>query len=832
MRLLFCLICFIAAFPVLSFAQQKGDTAVIPPAKDSVTPFVRKVWAAAEHDKQRNQSSYRSDKIKIRQQAIWNTLSNTAQDVKLYLVTNADVDRIPAAMATVKQSYELLQDGIFVHKGTVQTERNLSVSSAVLYQLIAQTGQYKKRVDQYTTDLIAFRNNMDSLLSDPAIYMFPSDSIALMAYLSRLRVIAAAGDPTDNALNAKLDSAQLLQNNVDQLLFSMSASYEKIEAYRNELAGLNLKREFVNMWQVSRYDRPLPEILHFSFAKEQMALQYYTRDNLLLILVCLFLTGFIVLGVYSVKRRVRDTPQYDVIKQELILQHPVASSLIVVLSICQFAFINAPFIFSFCIWSVQIICLLMLLRGYITPFWVNFWIALATLFLLACLDNFILQASRTERWLLSILSLAGILFGAFIIRNRHRPDLKEQYIIHFVRFLVAAELLAFLLNLLGRYNLSKIFFVAGYTGTVIAILFLWVIRLINEGLRLGAYLAHSTGRKPFQLNFNRLGDKAPRILYVLLVLGWGILVGRHFYLFRRLSAPMDQFLHQERSIGDYSFSIGGIVLFMLIMVCTLVLSRIISFFADDAVAVHNNSGQSTRRVSLGSWILLIRIMIICTGLFLAFAATGFPLDKITIVLGALSVGIGLGLQGLVSNLISGLIIAFEKPVKVGDIIEVGDKTGVMKSIGFRSSTVSLRNGSNLVVPNGDLLNNRIVNWSNSKSTKKVILPLSVAYGSDLKTVKSLLEHIAGQDERILDAPAPNAIPRNFGDSAINIDLVFWVRSIGETEAVTGQLILDIDTQFREQKIVIPFPRQDVHIYTEQEKDKDESEAGPNDGLQA
>lgn len=813
-RLLFSLltVLLLGTSPLLA---APADTTVSVPAADSVlSPFVSKVWQAAGKDKDRNQSRYTSGKISIRQQAIWNALTGTAQHVKLYLENNAGMDRIPDAIAAVKNYYNLVQDGIFTNKGTAQTDRNLTVSSVVLTQLLLETETYKKQTDQYTADLIAYRNTMDSLLSDPVLYIFPRDSVNLMKYLSRLKVIAAAGNPADNALNEKLEAAQKLQNELDHLLFTMQSANETIDHYRDELAGINLKREFGNLWEPPKYYRPLGEILHYSVAKEKMALRFYTRENLVRLFLLSCLVALTCIGVYSLKRRLKDNPQPEPSRRKLLLRNPFPASLIIVLSVYQFVFINAPFIFSFCIWSVQIVCLLILLQSYITRFWLKFWAVLATLFLLASLDNFVLQASRVERWYMAALSLAGIVFGIYIIFSRHRTELKERSILLFLRFLVFAELLSLLLNLFGRYNLSKTLLVAGYTGTVSAIVFLWIVRLVNEGLRLGAVLYQHSGKKPFHVNFNRMGNKAPRILYVLLFAGWCVIVGRHFYAFHKLSQPLSLFLHKDRTLGNYTFSIDGLALFLLIMVSAMLLSRIISFFADDPQAVHGNATQRPGKVAAGSWILLVRIFIISLGLFLAFAASGIPLDKITIVLGALSVGIGLGLQGLVSNLISGLILAFEKPVNVGDVIEVDGKSGIMKSIGFRSSVVSLNNGAHLVVPNGDLLNNHLVNWSNSRNARKVIVPMGIAYGSDLQQTKTLLESIARAEARILEVPVPVAVPRGFGANAINIDLVFWVKNMAETDAVTGAVILAIDAAFREHHITIPFPRQDVHVYTE------------------
>ena len=353
---------------------------------------------------------------------------------------------------------------------------------------------------------------------------------------------------------------------------------------------------------------------------------------------------------------------------------------------------------------------------------------------------------------------------------------------------------------------------SGYCNVIIGILFLWTVRLTNEALSLASRVNSKQERKLFYINFELVGEKSSPLFYFLLVVGWFILFGRNFYVFKLVTEPLKNFFVTERTIGNYSFTINNILLFFLIMSLTVLASKAVSFFASDKHPAHASvEGNKNRKAGIGSWILLIRIVIISIGLFLGLAATGIPLDRITIILGALGVGIGLGLQTVVNNLVSGLIIAFEKPVNVGDLVDVAGQSGTMKSIGFRSSIIANNDGADVIIPNGDLLNAHLVNWTLGGSRRRVEIIVGVAYGTDLEATKKLLSDLLNNDDRILKFPAPVVLAKEFSNSSINMQSFFWVRNINELATVKSDLVSAIDVSFKKNGIEIPFPQQDLYI---------------------
>jgi small-conductance mechanosensitive channel len=161
--------------------------------------------------------------------------------------------------------------------------------------------------------------------------------------------------------------------------------------------------------------------------------------------------------------------------------------------------------------------------------------------------------------------------------------------------------------------------------------------------------------------------------------------------------------------------------------------------------------------------------------------------------------------------VSGLIISVEKPVSVGDIVEIGGQSGTVKSIGFRSSIISTAAGADVVIPNGEVLNQHLVNWTRESTARSVDVPVGVAYGTNLEHAIKILEELPAKDERILSFPKPNVVVRQFNSSAIDMQLSFWVKNITDTAGVKSDILLAIDRAFQQNSIKIPLPQQELHI---------------------
>jgi potassium-dependent mechanosensitive channel len=209
--------------------------------------------------------------------------------------------------------------------------------------------------------------------------------------------------------------------------------------------------------------------------------------------------------------------------------------------------------------------------------------------------------------------------------------------------------------------------------------------------------------------------------------------------------------------------------------------------------------------------MLVHYTLVVIGLFMALAVLGVELQNFAIVAGALGIGIGFGLQNVVNNFASGLILLFERPVRVGDTVVVGGEWGTIRKIGLRSTIMLTFDQSEMIVPNADLVSEKVVNWTLSNPIARVILEVGTAYGSDIGQVLQILRESGTAHDAVLPEPTPQALFVGFGDSSLDFELRVWVREIRLRLEVRSKVLTEIERRFAEAGIEIPFPQHDLHI---------------------
>lgn len=220
------------------------------------------------------------------------------------------------------------------------------------------------------------------------------------------------------------------------------------------------------------------------------------------------------------------------------------------------------------------------------------------------------------------------------------------------------------------------------------------------------------------------------------------------------------------------------------------------------------------QIDEGTQFTILRInhyLILIIGSIIAFQFVGINLSGLAVIFGFLSVGIGFGLQNITSNFVAGLILLFERPIKIGDRVLVGETEGDVLDINIRSTTIRSLNNVSIIVPNSEFVSNNVVNWSHGDAKIRVNIEVGVSYNSDLDTVLRSLQEVADEYPDVLKKPAPDVIFNEFGDSSWKMVLRVWIANPKMHHLVRSAINCDIVRKFKERGIEIPFPQMDMHL---------------------
>lgn len=261
------------------------------------------------------------------------------------------------------------------------------------------------------------------------------------------------------------------------------------------------------------------------------------------------------------------------------------------------------------------------------------------------------------------------------------------------------------------------------------------------------------------------------------------------------------------SFGKISITFGGVVLFWISVYLSFWLAKTIRMVLSEDVLPNMElpRGVANSVSSLSYYALLI------FGLMVALSAAGFQISQLAIILGALSVGIGLGLQSVVNNFVSGLILMVERPVQPGDIVEVSGTTGKVREIGMRATTLTTFEGADVIVPNGMLLSEKMINWTLSSDKRCIDIPLGVSYNSDPSHVLKILNEVAVQSKGVSKNPAPSVVFVGFGPNSLDFSTRAWTDSYDDSIFIRSDMAINIHTALREAGIDIALQQRNLHV---------------------
>jgi len=375
---------------------------------------------------------------------------------------------------------------------------------------------------------------------------------------------------------------------------------------------------------------------------------------------------------------------------------------------------------------------------------------------------------------------------------------------------VGAALLAgsIVANLVGNVSLARrlgsgtldavaVAALLGGVALVLQALFLGMLRL-PQARRFGVVARHG----------DLLAARGATYIRWAAVATWALAVESAYRIGPFVGDALGDLLGKRLRVGGLDVSLGDVAAFAVTLWIAVILGRFLAFVLEEGL-----EGRGLPRGVPAAISRTAQYAVVAVGLGFAALASGMELTRFAVLVGTLGVGIGFGLQNVVNNFVSGLILLYERPVQVGDIVELGKLLGTVQRIGIRSSTIATFQGAEVVVPNANLISGELVNWTLSDRKRRVDVDVGVAYGSDAERVREiLLQALRGRDD-VVASPEPAALFTGFGDSALQFQLRFWTHRFDSWPAVASDVRVAVCRALAEAGIEIPYPQRDLHLRT-------------------
>jgi small-conductance mechanosensitive channel len=355
--------------------------------------------------------------------------------------------------------------------------------------------------------------------------------------------------------------------------------------------------------------------------------------------------------------------------------------------------------------------------------------------------------------------------------------------------------LAVICNIFGRTTLTQILGSTGTYAVIQTVGLLVFIEAVTEAFLLQVQAGRI--RKEYASGFDRNEIRKGIMRFVIFfsVIIWLVVFATNLNIYNYISNHASAVLNKTRSIGSFTFTYGGIILFVVIIYVAHLLQKYIGYFFGNIgdEGIFDNKGQRSK-------LMIVKLILLVGGFLLAIAASGLAVDKITVILGALSVGIGLGLQNIVNNFVSGIILIFDRKLNIGDTVEIGDKKGRVRQISMRSSSLLTADGAEAIIPNGAILSNNFINWSLNENYIRVELTFTVDKIS--KDIREEITNILKSLEDVVQKKEPEILINTVTSQSTQLKIYFWCDDIKVRDKSRSEAYAAVSKYLEEKEIKI------------------------------
>ena len=680
--------------------------------------------------------------------------------------------------------------------------RNLQMFTIILKQINKNSKAFAKELSEHDSILNGFKQQILDLRKDTVIRHIFRDSLLRASFRPELLQLRTKWKKTDSLvkyLSRLIDNTQAHTSNNIITTDELEIQSENLMAATGSRI---FKKEKKYLWQ-SENKKPYPSLTEQfkkSVTSEKKITRYYfshSHNQLFFLLLTGLVFFFWIFYNFKSLKKLNKTATLQSFEFKYINGFPVFATLVFMLCLAPLYDLDAPFIF---IATVGFLLMLSLTFS----FWKRLprkvfypWGVFVLLYLLQIFSRYLGLPFYMNRWLLLILNSLSVLLGLYAAQRYIKQYRQHRFLTLTAGLYILFNFLAVVCNLFGRVTLMQIL---GSTGTYAFIQtagLLVFIPLVTEAFLLQIQSSRIRKEYPDDFNHAEIRRGISRLVVFWAFVIWLIVFATNLNIYNSVFEGITKILSATRRIGSFSFTIGGILLFLVIMWAANFLQKYIAYFFGDIGddAIFNNKGQRSR-------LMITRLVLLVAGFFLAVSASGLAIDRVTVILGALSVGIGLGLQSIVNNFVSGIILIFDRTLRIGDTVEIGDKKGRVKEITMRSSTLLTAEGAEVIIPNGDILSHNFVNWSLSDNHIRVELTFNVDKLIDPDDMSATIMEIIKSSPDVLAQKEPEVFINTITSQSTQLKIYFWCKEVTKKETARSEVYSAIYRHLLEKGIKI------------------------------
>lgn len=493
-----------------------------------------------------------------------------------------------------------------------------------------------------------------------------------------------------------------------------------------------------------------------------------------------------------------------------ILERPLAAAFIVTMLLSEVFHPRAPAawldLMSLCI----LLALLRLLPGMLPPAMRSGAYLVALLYFLQQVVDLAPDGNLVDRLALFALSLTGAASCHWFYRKIREGDpdiskVRSRVVVFGARVAFLAFVAGTLANLIGAVGFAMLV-VVGTLQSIFATVLFWAAAMLLRAIVQVLLLTRAARNLAIvRLRADTVRRTLFRFIQIVCVLGWAEFTLEGFGALDGVIDGLKKAVDSRVSVGDFSVSPGDILIFIVVVWLTFKISQLLRFILEADVLPHMDLPRGVP----GAITRVSHYAIVVVGVMIGASAAGLDFSRINLIVGALGVGIGFGLQNVVNNFVSGLILLFERPIRVGDKVQLATLFGTVKDIGMRASVVRTFQGAEVIVPNANLISAEVINWTLSDDRRRMELAVGVAYGTDPQVVIDILVGVAKDHPDVLSDPEPATLFLGFGASSLDFQLRAWTRT--DYVRVSSDLLVGVNAALAEAGIEIPFPQRDLHL---------------------